>query len=116
MDLTNQVTELDRLTANGKIMEALDKFYHPDVVTREGNGEELKGKDNHKKKLEAFFSDIESVNDITLHSYAIGDNVSLSEFTFDMVKSDGSRILWNEVLRRKWQDGLVIDERYYTAE
>ncbi len=45
----------------------------------------------------------------------MGDNVTMSEFTFDLTQTDGIRILWNEVLRRRWQDGLVINERYYTA-
>ncbi len=39
----------------------------------------------------------------------------MSEYTFDLTKTDGTPILWNEVLRREWRDGLVINERYYTA-
>lgn len=116
MDIETQVQQLDNMTVSGQIMEALDKFYHPDLITREGNKDQVKGKEAHRQKLESFFEDITKVNDISLHSYAVGQDVSMSEFTFDLQKKDGSRILWNEILRRKWNDGQVIDERYYTAE
>ena len=115
MNIKKRVQKLDEMTAAGQILEALDEFYHPELTTREGNDGEVKSKEAHRKKLEAFFSEIEKVNSIELHSSAVGDNVSMSEFTFDMVKKDGGRILWNEILRRQWKDGLVINERYYTA-
>lgn len=25
-------------------------------------------------------------------------------------------IVWNEILRRKWKNGRVVSERYYTAQ
>ena len=67
------------------------------------------------EKLKEFFQGIGSVNEIALHSQTVGDDVTMSEFTFDLTQTDGTPILWNEVLKRKWQDGLVIVERYYTA-
>ena len=39
----------------------------------------------------------------------------MSEWTFDMVGGDGLPIIWNEVIRRQWKDGLVTDERYYNT-
>jgi hypothetical protein len=34
--------------------------------------------------------------------------------TFNLTTNNGP-ILWNEVLRRRWQNGKVVSERYYTA-
>ena len=62
-----------------------------------------------------FFQSIGSVNEISLHSQAIGEDVTMSEYTFDLTKTNGTPILWNEVLRREWKDGLVINERYYNT-
>lgn len=114
--LKHRVEALDRKILEGDILGAVDAFFHPDVVTREGNAEEYtRGKAEKRARLEAFFEGIAQVNAVELHSQAVGEGVSLSEFTFDLTRTDGSRILWNEVLRRRWKDGLVIDERYYTA-
>ncbi|MTI88576.1 MAG: nuclear transport factor 2 family protein [Balneolaceae bacterium] len=115
MDLYTRVLELDRLTSSGRFMEALEKFYHPDVTTREGNQVPVISREAHQVKLISFFSNIERVNRITLHRVAVGNDVTMSEYTFDLQNKEGHRILWNEVLRRRWKNGLVIDERYYTA-
>jgi hypothetical protein len=115
MDLKSKVTELDNMIVKGQILEAVEKFFHPNVTSMEGNEGLIEGKANKLDHLKGFFSTISAVNGITLHNQSVGDNVTMSEFTFDLQQADGNRILWNEVLRRKWQDGLVTDERYYTA-
>ena len=115
MDLKSKVAELDNMIVKGQILEAVEKFFHPNVVTMEGNEGKIESKKNKLEHLKGFFSTISAVNGITLHSQSAGDNITMSEFTFDLQQSDGNRILWNEVLRRQWQDGLVINERYYTA-
>ncbi len=115
INLQDRVVALDQQVVEGKILEAVDAFFHPDVITKEGNGIETRGLAEKREKLQTFFQGISSVNEITLHSQGVGEDVTLSEFTFDLTQTDGGHILWNEVLRRKWQDGLVIDERYYTA-
>ncbi|MGI9544970.1 MAG: nuclear transport factor 2 family protein [Cyclobacteriaceae bacterium] len=115
VNLKERVKALDQQVLEGKILEAVEAFFHPDVVTKEGNGSETHGLAEIQEKLQNFFQGISSVNEIRLHSQTVGDEVTMSEFTFDLTQTDGSPILWNEVLRRKWKDGLVINERYYTA-
>lgn len=115
-DISTKVEALDKMVVEGKILEAVEQFFHPDAVTQEGNAADLiEGKAAKIEHLSAFFAGIGSVNAIKLHSTTVGDNVSMSEFTFDLTQKDGTAILWNEVLRRKWKDGLVTHERYYTA-
>jgi len=115
VNLKERVEALDQQVLEGKILEGVAAFFHSDVHTQEGNGTETHGLNEIQEKLETFFAGISSVNEISLHSQAVGEDVTLSEFTFDLTQTDGTPILWNEVLRRKWKDGLVIDERYYTA-
>jgi hypothetical protein len=115
MDLKAKLSALDNMIVNGQILESVEIFFHPNVVTMEGNEGKIEGKPNKIEHLKNFFSTISAVNGITLHSQSVGDGVTMSEFTFDLQQSDGNHILWNEVLRRQWQDGLVINERYYTA-
>lgn len=73
------------------------------------------GKEGHKKYLADFFQTVTKVNGITLHSQTVGDGVSMSEWTSDLVTTNGP-ILWNEILRRRWQNGKVVSERFYTAQ
>ena len=116
MNLKNRVKVLDEYVAQGKLMEAIDAFFHPDVLTLESDGLETDGIANTKNKLRAFTRQIERFNKVTLHSQTVGSNVTMSEFTFDLTKTNGSRIIWKEIIRRKWLDGLVINEKYYTVK
>ena len=115
INLHERVKILDAYVQDAKIIEAVDAFFHPDVHTQEGNGQQTHGLTDTKRKIEKFFLRVGRINKIILHSQTIGNDVTMSEFTFDLTEINGKRILWNEVLRRRWRDGLVIDERYYTA-
>lgn len=97
----------------GDVLGALDEFYCDNVVMQEGVGEAVNGRAENKTRLQEFLGSLSKFNGATLHNAAVGDGVSLSEWTFDMVGGDGQSIVWNEVIRRQWKDGVVVHERYY---
>lgn len=107
-------TQLNEMTRDGQILEALPRFYAEDCTFQEGNEPARTGRQAQHEHLAAFFSTLKAFNGATLHSQGVGDNVTLTEWTFDMAGPDGP-ILWNEILVRHWQDGKVISERFYTA-
>ena len=114
-DLKTLVKELDAMIAKGEMVEATEKYYADGCVWQEGNKEpRTGGKEGHKAYLTGFFSTVTKVNGLTLHSQTVGDDVTMSEWTFDIATTNGP-VLWNEVLRRRWENGKVISERFYTA-
>lgn len=114
-NLTQLVKELDALIAKGEMVLATEQFYADNCTYQEGNKPpRTGGKKAHKEYLENFFKTVTAVNALTLHSQTVGDGVTMSEFTFDLMTTNGP-ILWNEVLRRQWVDGKVVSERFYTA-
>ena len=113
-EITRLNGELNAMTGKGEILDALGKYYAEDCTFQEGNGEPRVGRAAQHAHLSAFFSTLKSFNGATLHSTGIGEGVSLSEWTFDMTGPDGP-ILWNEILVRRWKDGKVVSERFYTA-
>jgi ketosteroid isomerase-like protein len=106
--------QLDARTGKGEILEALGEFYAEDCTFQEGNGEARVGRATQHEHLSGFFSTLKAFNGATLHASGVGDNVTLSEWTFDMEGPDGP-ILWNEILVRRWNGGKVVSERFYTA-
>ena len=97
----------------GDVLGALDEFYCENVQMQEGVAAATQGRAVNRKRLEAFLGSLSKFNGATLHSSAVSGDVSLSEWTFDMVGGDGEPIVWNEVIRRRWKDGIVVHERYY---
>ena len=109
------IEDFDRMVLAGDILGAVDRYFADEVVTQEGNAAPVRGKATNRANLEAFLSSLRAFNGATLHSYGLSEDVTLSEYTFDLVAEDGSSLIWNEVIRRRWANGQVIDERYYTA-
>ena len=107
-------TELNRMTQAGKILDALETFYDEHCAFQEGNQPPRTGRKAQHDHLSAFFNTLKAFNGATLRSQGVGDGVSLNEWTFDMIGPEGP-IVWNEILVRRWRDGKVINERYYTA-
>ncbi len=106
--------QLNEMTSAGQILEALERFYAEDCTFQEGNKEPLVGRRAHRDHLTEFFATLKEFTGATLHSQGVGEDATLTEWTFNMVGPEGP-IVWNEILRRQWQDGKVVSERYYTA-
>jgi len=107
-------SELNELTRQGQILEGLEKFYDENCSFQEGNGDARVGRKTQHEHLSNFFATLKEFTGATLHAQGVGDDTTLTEWTFRMVGPDGP-IVWNEVLRRQWRDGKVVSERYYTA-
>lgn len=114
-DLKTLVHDLDTMIGKGEMVEATEKFYADNCSYQEGNQTpRMGGKKGHVEYLTNFFKGVTKVNGLTLRSQTIGEGVTMSEWTFDIETKNGP-ILWNEVLRRRWENGLVVSERFYTA-
>ena len=115
MRLQELNTEMDALVLKGDMITAVTNYFADDSITTDHDGTVLKGKHAHLAKMEGFLGGIAKVNGITFHHSATGNDVSMSEFTFDFDMKDGSKILWHEILRRIWKDEKIIAEQYFLS-
>jgi hypothetical protein len=114
-DLQTLETNLNALIAKGEMVEATEEFYADGCVFQEGNKTPRPGgKKAHKEYLTGLFKTVKAVNALKLHNQTVGDGVTMSEWTFDLATESGP-VLWNEILRRRWENGKVVSERFYTA-
>ena len=114
-DIETLDSNLNALNREGKILDGLDQHYAEDCTFQEGNEEPIRGKATQKARLSEMFASLQGFNGATLHSQAVGDGVSVTEWTFDMTGGDGEPIIWNEVLVRHWNGDKVVRERFYQA-
>ena len=116
MNLQSLLVQLDQLVVQGKLLDAIQHFFHPDVVCYSDPSDAIYGKEAKYDNTRHFLDGVAEINNITLHSQALGDRVTMSEMTFEFTRHDQKKVIWNEVIRRFWKDGLVIDEKYYNCE
>ena len=114
-EVRKRENELNEMTAKGQILDALAGFYAAECVSEEGDGTRRSSRQAQHDHLAAFFATLKGFNGATLHASSTGDGVSMSEWTFDMSAADGTSIVWNEVLVRRWKGDRVISERFYQA-
>ena len=113
-DLKTCETQLNEMTRQGKLLDALDRFYDVNCTFQEGAQPARKGRSAQHAHLSGFIKTLKSFDGAKLHAQAIGDDTTLSEWTFNMTGPEGP-IQWNEVLSRHWRNGRVVSERYYSA-
>ncbi len=104
--------DLNALILAGKAFDGFEKYYADDVVMQENTEIPTVGKDANREREQAFFGSIEEFHGAELHTSAVGDDVTMSEWTYDMTMG-GNRIAMVEVARRQWRDGKVVHERFY---
>ena len=114
-ELLSHDTALNTLVRKGQILEGLAEHFAEDCTFQEGNDEVIRGRATQSKRLEEMFAGLKSFDGATLHCQALGEGVTLTEWTFNMTAGNGDPIVWNEVLSRQWVDGKVVRERYYQS-
>ncbi len=113
MNLRGKVDWLNNLILEGKIIEAMNTFYHKDVSMQENDNPPTVGLEANIKREQEFVANTEW-HGVELKGVAVGDNISMTEWFFDFTNRQyGKRLTFNEVAVQRWKDGKIIHERFY---
>jgi hypothetical protein len=112
-ELAKLEEEMNRLILTGRSEEAIERFYADDAALQENVEPEVMGKRAILARERAFAAKVASARPPVLHASAVGEDVTLSEWTWDVTLEDGTRVLLNEVSRRRWRQGKIVHERFY---
>lgn len=106
--------ELNRMIEEGRAFpEAFHKFYADDVVMIEGTGESCEGREANIHREAELAKGVKEMHGARLLGAVAGDDLSFSEWEYEMTFQDGRRVTWAEVARRQWKDGKIVNERFY---
>ena len=112
MKLQQLAEALDAQILKGDIVGAFEKFAAENCVTKSNPQDITKTKSQKLEILGWFFSNIAATNRIERLAFQVGDNTSESQFVFEFVTKQGQPLISNEVIRRTWADGKVVEEQY----
>jgi hypothetical protein len=116
-EITNNLNAMLEMVHDGKIIEAIDRFYHDDLVTQEGvSGMPLEGgKQAYLNKYRQFLSDMTRVTTFKGTAGQTGKNVSTIkwELDFDNKGENWGAIKMNELAVQEWQDGKIFRETFF---
>jgi hypothetical protein len=103
----------NEMVKSGKIIDAAEKYFAPNIKTIDFDGTVTEGKQVTTEKLKTFVGSIQKVKEITAHHFAAESNVTFAEFTFNFEMKDGSKIFWHEIIRSLWENDQIIEEQYF---
>ena len=113
--LTNVNTILE-LLAKGEFIKAMDTYFDDDVVLWEGNNDPKKGKAHCLKVEEDLLATVTAFHGYEVKSGpAVSGDTSFYEAVMSFDTNDGTKHRFEQVVRTKWKDGKIVDERYYHA-
>jgi SnoaL-like polyketide cyclase. len=115
MSYYNKAKDIYDMLAQGKMLDAFDKYYHKDVVMVEATGETRKGKAANLKFQEDFMGMIKDVHGSGINAITSNEKeaTTMVESWMDITMKDGKRSMMEEVAVQKWEDGQIIHERFY---
>ncbi|MCS6929744.1 MAG: hypothetical protein NZM43_09625 [Saprospiraceae bacterium] len=110
---TSQLVEaLDSEILRGNITGAFEQFAAEDCVTWSTPEHKTTSKAQKKEILDWFFQNIARVNRIERQGVRVEGDVTLSQFVFDFTNRQGENLVYQEVIRRVWRNGQVVEEQY----
>jgi hypothetical protein len=112
-NLQELVNVMNGMVSNGQLIDAAERFYAPTVKTIEYDSSVTDGKPAAMKKLKDFVDSIKKVKQIELLRSVSDDDVSFSEYILDFDMKDGSNVYLHEIIRSLWENGQVVEERYF---
>lgn len=112
-NLQEQVTAMNGMVTKGQLIDAGEKYFASNIKTIEFDGTTTVGKQATMKKLTDFVDSIQKVNKIELLLSVADDNASFSEYVLDFDMKDGSNFYLHEIIRSLWEDGQVVEEKYF---
>ena len=74
--LIEKVNDLNALILQGKVLEAFDTYYHPEVVMQENEDAPTVGKTANRKREEAFAAALTEFRGADVLKVAVGENTS----------------------------------------
>lgn len=110
--IATAVNELIALVAEGKPMEAVERFYHDDIEKTDLDGVTHKGKALIETMGHQQLSAILQVRDFSAVGKVIKGNRSFIVWSIDLDSTNGPLNVM-EVAIQDWQDEKISRERYF---
>ena len=115
MSNKDKVSEMYGMIGQGKALDAFEKFYHEDVTMIEATGDVRRGKAANREFEQNWFNSVQEVHGGGVNAITADEEagVTMVETWTEMTFKDGKRMKMEEVARQKWQDGQIIEEKFY---
>lgn len=113
MNLTQRASELQSWINQGRIIEAMNEFYAPDVSMQENANPPTVGREANIERERQFLAQVGQWKGSTVKALGVGDGVTFAEVILEFVSTQGQDVRLEQVSVQRWRDGRIVHERFY---
>lgn len=113
--IKENLNDLLALLAEGKFIEAQEKYLADDVTLTEGNDQPKAGKENVIEQEKEVLAGVGEFIRYEVFNSAVNGNVSFYEGVMEYVQKDGKHVKVEQTVVDKWEGDKIVSERFYHA-
>lgn len=115
MTYLEKISDIYKMSAEGKMLEAFEKYYHDDVVMIEATGQRREGKDVSREFEKQFLESIKEFHGAGVNAITSNEKEAktMVESWMELTFKDGQRTKMEEVAVQQWEGDKIIHERFY---
>ena len=110
--------DLFKMIEEGKLLDALDKYYHKDVVIISDDGKERKGIEEARDYDKRFLKEIQEVMGGGVETITSDEKraITMVEFWINIKFKNGNKKKLEEVAVQYWEGDYIIKENFYSKK
>jgi hypothetical protein len=112
-EIFQALTDLNELVLQGKSLEAFQKYYHSEVVMQENENPPTIGKEANLQREQEFYKAITEFRGAHPLKVTVGNDCSMVEWHYDYTHKEWGIKNYTQVSVQEWQDGKIIQEKFY---
>jgi hypothetical protein len=116
MSYTEKIKDIYDMMAQGKMMDAFDKYYGENVVMVDlGHMEPCVGKAANRERELAFVGAIEEFHGMGVDAITADEvnGVTMVENWMDVTLKGMGRVHYKQVAVQRWEGDFIVDEKFY---
>ncbi|MEO1049015.1 MAG: nuclear transport factor 2 family protein [Bacteroidota bacterium] len=114
LTLEERINTLNNMILEGKVLEAFDQFYAPNVVMQENENPPTEGKPACRLQEEAFVGGLTEFRGAAVKNVLVSDDITVVEWDFDYTHKDWGDRKYTQVSVQRWNDeGQIVNEKFY---
>ena len=112
--IKDNVTELNNMILEGKILEAFEKFYSEDVVMQDNEHPVREGKDANRTFEEDFVGSLTEFRGAEVKNVLVSEDAGVAtiEWWFDYTHKEWGDRNYTQVSVQQWKDGQIVSEKF----
>ena len=111
MSIKPQVLDLISLVENGRMLEAMTRYYAEHVAMQENVSPPTVGFAENYTREQAFYGSLKAL-EFNLVSVVVDGDRAVINWVFDYTTADGTPYRMDEIAIQTWHDGKIVHERY----